>query len=254
MTFEPATFWSVLFSQNYLYGAGISLLVALIAQIFGTLIGFVLAAGRQSGSRPVRSVSWVYIWFFRALPTLLILLIVWNAMPQFFPSLNAPWFTPFVAACIGLAVTEGAYMAEIIRSARMSVDEGQGLAARALGMTPTQSMQRVLLPQMIRVAIPATGNEFINMIKYTSLASVIALQELLTRAQVGVATTFRYGEYYAAAAVYYLVIVSVLTVLQSRLERRYAWKSLGLKVSSGRSGAAVPQMAAGAGQDGVKVP
>lgn len=234
MTFDSQTFWTVLFSENYLRGAGLSLVVAMIAQFFGSVIGFVLAAGRQSRHRPLRYVTWVYIWFFRALPTLLILLIVWNALPQFFPSLNGPWFTPFIAACIGLAVTEGAYMAEIVRSARMSVDEGQALAARALGMTPAQSMRRVLLPQMIRVAIPATGNEFINMIKYTSLASVIALQELLTRAQVGVATTFRYGEYYAAAAVYYLVIVSVLTVLQSRIERRYAWKSLGLRTPGAR--------------------
>ena len=118
-------------------------------------------------------------------------------------------------------------MAEIVRSALSAVDDGQGLAARALGMTPVQSMRKVLLPQMIRVAIPPTGNEFINMIKYTSLASIIALQELLTRAQVQVASTFRYAEYYAAAAVYYLIIVSLLTVLQTRLERRYSWKSKG---------------------------
>lgn len=249
MTFEWHVFWDVLLSENYLWGAGLSILVALIAQFFGSLIGFALTLGRYSRFRVVRSVIWVYVWFFRALPTLLILLIVWNALPQFFPALKNPWFTPFMAACIGLAVQEAAYMSEIIRSARMSIDDGQGLAARALGMTPIQALRKILLPQMTRVAIPATGNEFINMIKYTSLASVIALQELLTRAQVGVATTFRYAEYYASAAVYYLVIVSVLTVLQSRLERRYHWKSAVPKMSRSRIGTE-----RGLAAEGVKVP
>jgi len=107
----------------------------------------------------------------------------------------------------------------------MSVDDGQALAARALGMTPTQVMRKVVIPQLTRIAIPPTANEYIGMIKYTSLASVISLQELLTRAGNGVSATFRYVEYYAAALIYYLVIVSVLMVLQGRLEKKYAWIS-----------------------------
>jgi ABC-type amino acid transport system permease subunit len=107
----------------------------------------------------------------------------------------------------------------------MSVDDGQALAARALGMTPTQVMRKVVIPQLTRIAIPPTANEYIGMIKYTSLASVISLQELLTRAGNGVSSTFRYVEYYAAALIYYLVIVSVLMVLQARLEKKYAWIS-----------------------------
>jgi ABC-type amino acid transport system permease subunit len=92
-------------------------------------------------------------------------------------------------------------------------------------MTPTQVMRKVVVPQLTRIAIPPTANEYIGMIKYTSLASVISLQELLTRAGNGVSATFRFVEYYAAALVYYLVIVSVLMVLQARLEKRYAWIS-----------------------------
>jgi ABC-type amino acid transport system permease subunit len=92
-------------------------------------------------------------------------------------------------------------------------------------MTPTQVLRKVVIPQLTRIAIPPTANEYIGMIKYTSLASVISLQELLTRAGNGVSSTFRYVEYYAGALVYYLVIVSILMVLQSRLEKRYAWIS-----------------------------
>ena len=107
----------------------------------------------------------------------------------------------------------------------MSVDDGQALAGRALGMTPSQVMRKVVLPQLIRIAIPPTANEYIGMIKYTSLASVISLQELLTTAQNGVSSTFRYSEYYAAALIYYLVIVSVLMAVQARVEKKYAWIS-----------------------------
>jgi polar amino acid transport system permease protein len=238
VSFEAGLFWDSLFSQNFLYGAFLSVVVAVISQCAGILIGFILALARTSKLHGAREGALLYIWLMRALPTLLVLLIVWNALPQFISALKDPWFTPFIAACIALGFQEGAYMAEIIRSALSSVDEGQSMAARALGMTPAQSMRRVMLPQMIRVAIPPTGNEFINMIKYTSLASIIALQELLTRAQVQVASTFRYAEYYAAAAVYYLVIVSVLTLLQTRLERRYLWKSKGQAMPA--SGQAMP--------------
>ncbi len=239
VSFDPSLFWDALFSMNFVHGAILAVVVAVIAQAAGVVLGFALALSRSSGVPVLREAAWTYIWVMRALPTLLVLLIVWNALPQFVPAMKDPWFSPFIAACIALGAQEGAYMAEIIRSALSAVDEGQPLAARALGMTPSQSMRKVLLPQMIRVAIPPTGNELINMIKYTSLASIIALQELLTRAQVLVASTFRYAEYYAAAAVYYLVIVSALTVVQSRLERRYSWKSRSVPTAA-PAGAASP--------------
>ena len=159
------------------------------------------------------------------------LLIIWNAGPQLFPGLRENWFTPFIAAFVGFAVVEAAYMAEIIRSALLSVDDGQHLAARALGLTPSRVMFKVVLPQATKVALPPTGNEFIAMLKYTSLASVISLRELLTTAQAQVSVTFRYAEYYAAALVYYLVIVSVAMILQTLLERRYRWISRGADTS-----------------------
>ncbi|WP_425547135.1 transposase [Arthrobacter humicola] len=120
---------------------------------------------------------------------------------------------------------EAAFMAEIIRSALLSVDEGQNLAGRALGMSPAKVMLKVVLPQAIRIALPPTGNEFIGLVKFSSLASVISLQELLTTAQVGVNITFRYAEYYAAAIIYYLIIVSLLTLLQNYVEKKFLWTS-----------------------------
>ncbi|GAA1995743.1 amino acid ABC transporter permease [Nakamurella flavida] len=225
MEFDTTIFWDALTSQEYLDGAVLSLVLAAAAQILAVIIGFVVALGRVSKRRIPRGIAAVYVWFFRAIPTLLVLLLIWNAGPQLFPALREDWFSPFLAGLIGLAVVEAAYMAEIIRSALLSVDEGQALAARALGLTPAKVMRKVLVPQAIRVALPPTGNEFIAMIKYTSLASVISLRELLTTAQVGVSVTFRYAEYYVAALVYYLVIVSVVMALQAMLERRYRWVS-----------------------------
>lgn len=231
MEFDISIFWQQLFSTAYLLGALTALALATVSQLVAIVIGFLLAIGRTSRNSAARASSAAYIWFFRAIPTLLVLLIVWNAGPQLIPALTQSWYTPFFAAFIGLAVVEGAYMAEIIRSALLSVDDGQPLAARALGMTPWQVMRKVLVPQATRIAIPPTGNEFIGMVKYTSLASVISLKELLTTAQIGVSVTFRYAEYYAAAIVYYLVIVSILMIVQNRIERRFRWTTKAAKVA-----------------------
>jgi polar amino acid transport system permease protein len=224
--FNSDIFFQALFSNSYLMGALLAIGLASAAQLVAVVLGFSIALGRLSKNQWIKKAASLYVWFFRAIPALLLLLIAWNALPQVFPILVATWYSPFVAALIGLSLSESAYMAEILRAALISVDEGQPLAARALGMTPYQVMSKVLLPQLIRIAIPPTGNEYIGMIKYTSLASVISLQELLTRAQNGVSQTFRYAEYYAAALVYYLVIVSVLMVIQAQVEKRYAWTSV----------------------------
>lgn len=225
MQFDGAIFWKALTSPEYLHGAVLSLGLAAAAQILAIALGFVVALGRISRRRVPRGAAGLYVWFFRAIPTLLVLLLIWNAGPQLFPALREDWFSPFLAAFIGLAVVEAAYMAEIIRSALLSIDDGQALAARALGLSPMRVMARVLVPQAIKVALPPTGNEFIAMIKYTSLASVISLRELLTTAQAGVSVTFRYAEYYVAALVYYLVIVSIVMAVQWWVERRYRWVS-----------------------------
>lgn len=225
MLFDPEIFFQQLVSPEYMWGALISVAVAVLSLILATVIGFFLALGRISAKKSLRAPAGAYVWFFRAIPALLVLLIMWNALPQLLPVLRQDWYSPFIAAFIGLGLVEAAFMAEIIRSALLSVDEGQALAGRALGMSPAQVMLKVTLPQAIRVALPPTGNEFIGLVKYSSLASVISLRELLTTAQVGVNITFRYAEFYAAAIIYYLIIVTVLTLLQSTVEKKFAWTS-----------------------------
>ncbi len=116
-------------------------------------------------------------------------------------------------------------MSEIIRAGLLSVDPGQELAGRALGMTRRQILRKVIVPQAVRIVIPPTGNEFITLLKLTSLAFVISLHELLTAGQELSAATFQYTEPLLAALVYYLVIVSILMLVQSRLERRFTWTS-----------------------------
>jgi polar amino acid transport system permease protein len=225
MNFDPAIFWQALTSQGFREGALIAIALTVVSQLTAVVIGLVVALMRGSGSSVLRGIGWTYVWIFRAIPTLVQLLFVWNALPQLFPALREGWFSPFIAAWFALSLNEGAYMAEIVRSGLLAVDEGQQLAARALGMTPRSVFRRVVLPQVIRVIIPPTANEFITMLKITSLASAISLQELLSYTQQSISITFKFAEYYAAAAIYYLVIVSLFMVLQAWLERRFLWTS-----------------------------
>jgi polar amino acid transport system permease protein len=225
MNFDTAIFWQALTSQTFRDGAITAIALTVVSQLTAVVLGLVLALMRASSNRLLRAASWTYVWIFRAIPTLVQLLFVWNALPQLFPALKENWFSSFLAAWLALSMNEGAYMAEIIRSGLLAVDEGQQLAARALGMTPRSVFRRVVLPQVIRVIIPPTANEFITMLKITSLASAISLQELLTYTQQSISITFRFAEYYAAAALYYLVIVSVFMALQAWLERRFLWSS-----------------------------
>lgn len=225
MDFEWDIFTAALTSSAFLRGALLSVALAVCAMVLASIIGFGVALLRIASNRFATAVGGVYVWFFRAIPTLLVLLLIWNAGPQLLPALRDDWFTPFLAALIGFSIVEAAYMAEILRSALLSVDDGQHLAARALGLPPHKVLFKVVLPQAIKVAIPPSGNELIAMLKYTSLASVISLRELLTTAQSQVSVTFRYAEYYSAALIYYLVIVSALMAVQHAVERRYRWVS-----------------------------
>ena len=225
MNFNPSTFFDALTSPTFIQGAEITIALTVVAMVFGLALGLVIALLRTHPWAWLRWFAWAYIWIFRAIPTLLQLFFVWNALPQLFPVLRGEWFSPFLAAAVALSLNEAAYAAEILRAGLLSVDEGQRLAARALGLSPGKVFSKVVAPQLTRVAIPPLSNDFITMLKITSLASVISLQELLARTQSAVSVTFQFAEYYAAAAVYYLVIVSVLMLIQSRIERRFEWTS-----------------------------
>jgi His/Glu/Gln/Arg/opine family amino acid ABC transporter permease subunit len=200
--------------------------LTLVSFTVAIVIGFFLALGRASPRRSVRGFVFFYTWLFRATPTLLQLLFVWDALPQIWHGFTESWFTPFMAATIALSLNEAAYMAEIIRAGLLSVDPGQELAGRALGMSRRRILRRIVVPQAVRITIPPMGNEFITLLKLTSLASVISVTELLTASQNFSATSFSYAEAFAAAAVYYLVIVSILMYLQSLLEKRFTFSSI----------------------------
>ena len=224
-SFDSHLFWTALTSGPYWRGALTALELTAASLATAVVIGFFVALGAIGRRRPSRSVAWVYNWLFRATPTLLQLYFVWYALPQIWGVFAGRWFTPFAAAWLALSFNEAAYMSEIIRAGLLSVDPGQELAGRALGMTRRQILRRVVVPQAVRIVIPPTGNEFITLLKLTSLAFVISLHELLTAAQELASATFQYPEPLLAALVYYLVIVSILMIVQSRLERRFTWTS-----------------------------
>ena len=130
-----------------------------------------------------------------------------------------------MAAVLALSINEGAYAAEVIRGGLLSIDDGQKLAARALGLSPWRTFRRVTAPQLMRVITPAMANDFITLLKITSLASVLSLRELLTNTQLIINSTFKFAELYAAVALWYLVIVSVFMIIQAWTERRFVWTS-----------------------------
>ena len=231
--------WNVIdnyfFSSAVLKGLGVTLALTVIAMAGGIIIGVLLAIMRLSPNPIVTGSSWVYIWFFRGTPVLVQLLFWYNAS-YIFPSftlgvpfgpalvhfdLNA-WLTPFVAASIGLALNEGAYMSEIVRAGLISVDEGQTEAAQSVGMSRLMALRLVVLPQAMRVIIPPTGNETISMLKTTSLASVVVAPELLFQAIQIYSANYKVIPLLMVASLQYLWVTSVLMVGQYYLERFYA--------------------------------
>jgi len=216
--FELDLFLQAIFSTPLFKGAlltiGLSLCVMAVSLVLG------MGLGSMAGS-PRRSARWLatlYVWLFRGAPALLVLLFVWNGLPQISEIFRAGWFTPFFAAFLALSLIQIAYLAEILRSAFAAVGHGQREGAAALGMHRWQIFLVITMPQALRIAVPSLMNEFISLLKTTSLATVISLKELMTVSQFAIATSFRFLEWYGAALVYYLVIVSVLTLAQNRIE------------------------------------
>jgi polar amino acid transport system permease protein len=227
-------------SGNFLRGALITLALTVLSQTIGILIGLVVALARTSRWGFVRAAAGFYIWFLRGTPVLLQLIFVFAALPQF-----GIRFSAFQSAVIALSLNEGAYMAEIIRAGIASVSSGQRLASRALGMKEWQVMRFVVLPQALRVIIPPTGNQFIGMLKTSALASVISVQELLLTAQRTASANFDYVPALTSAAVYYLALTTLFTLLQRRLEQRLSIEHRRRTrplppVVAGASGAATP--------------
>jgi len=223
-------------SKVILDGLRQTLVISVAAQAVGIALGIVFAVMRLSKNPVVSSVSWFYIWFFRGTPVL-VQLVFWFNLALVFQTFTIPvpftdlaiyskpmndFMTPFTAALLGLGLNEGAYMAEIVRAGIISVDEGQTEAAAALGMRSSQTMRRVILPQAMRVIIPPTGNEFINMLKTSSLAAVITFGELFRGAQNIYSSNLQTIELLIVISIWYLALTTVASVIQYYIERRFA--------------------------------
>ncbi|MFL6063787.1 MAG: amino acid ABC transporter permease [Friedmanniella sp.] len=248
-----------------------TILVTILSMIIGVTLGVVLAVMRLSDNPVLRGVSWLYTWFFRAIPRY-VLLTIMGALGVLFQQgialgvpfdwliikwlgLSGSWrfatfdantlFVGLVGGVIGLAASEAAYMAEIARAGILSVDKGQLEAAQALGMSRGKAMRRVVLPQAMRVIVPPTGNETVAMLKDTSLLLAIPVgTELFFQLQAIGSRTYQTFPVLVAATVYYLIASSVLMIGQAYLEKRFG-RGFGTNVSSDADEAA-KGLAAGA--------
>lgn len=195
----------------------VTLTLAFSAVLVGMVFGLILALARISRFKLLRSLSWFYIWVFRGTPMLLQIFLIYFILPQISPALR---MSEYPAAIIALGLNSAAYLAEIIRGAIQSIDKGQLEAAKALGMSYGLTMKRIIIPQSIRRMIPPFGNEFITLLKDTSLVSAIGLTELMRMAR----QVSSGGEswFYIPIAAIYLILTSLFTVIFQKLEKKYS--------------------------------
>jgi len=237
---NPNIHWDVIAKYQFAHvvfsGLWVTIQLTIISTIVGVLIGIAVAVMQLSENAVLRYSATLYIWFFRGTP-LLVQLIFWYNLALLFPhvSIAVPFggpeligwqtnqvITSFVAAILGLSINEGAYMSQIVRAGIQAVPPGQREAAESLGMSGRQVFGRVVLPQAMRVIIPPTSNQFISMLKTTSLVSVIAGADLLTVAQHLYLANFEVIALLMVASIWYLVLTTVASVGQYYVERHYA--------------------------------
>ena len=237
---RPAYDWAsvgtYLFDRRISMAAFVTLQLMVYSMIIAIVLGVILSVMRLSPNPVVKSLAWFYLWVFRGTPVY-VQLVFWGLLSTIYQSIEIgnpftePWFSiatkvalnTFSLAVIGLALNEAAYMAEIVRAGLLSVDPGQEEAATALGMSWSQTMRRVILPQSMRVIIPPTGNEVISMLKTTSLVTAVPFGfDLYTRSRDISAETFNPIPMLIVASIWYLFFTSVLMVGQYFLEKRFA--------------------------------
>jgi polar amino acid transport system permease protein len=234
---SPAMHWDTFaryfFDPRILQGLGHTLLLTAVAMVVSTVVGVALAIMGRSKDPTLRTVAWLYINLMRSIPLLVLILFTYFIgllIPQIGIGIpfTGPMFwaidtnnivTPFVASIVALGLGQAAYTSEIVRGGILAVERGQMEAATALAMTPSLSMRRVVLPQAFRVIVPGLGNETIGMFKATSLVQVIGYTELLTTAQRIYALTFETIPLLLVATAWYLILTTLSTIAQSRLEK-----------------------------------
>jgi polar amino acid transport system permease protein len=234
--FEWDVVWAWFRAPSIVAALWTTLWLSAVSMVIGILLAVVLAVAKMADNRLLSGSAGAYIWFFRGTP-LLVQLIFWFNLAALAPelSLGVPFggpklatfetnqmITPLTAAILGLALNEAAYMAEIIRGGLLSVDQGQRDAAKAFGMSSGRALRRVILPQAMRSIIPPTGNQTISMVKATSQVSVIAMSDLLYTVQSVYNRTFETIPLLMVAVIWYLIVTSVLNVVQSFIEDHYS--------------------------------
>lgn len=200
-----------------LLGAGVTIQITALSVSFGLLIGMFVGIARLSKVRLVKLLATIYVDFIRGTPLLVQIFLIYFALPM----IVGKRIDPFVAAITACSVNSGAYVAEIFRAGIQSIDKGQMEAGRSLGMTWAQTMRFIILPQAFKRIIPPLGNEFIAMLKDSSLVSVIGFEELTRRGQLIIARTYGSFEIWLTVAFIYLVMTLTISRLVDYLERRY---------------------------------
>ena len=218
-------FFEYLVNPYLFQGAMVTLGLTVAAIAGGLVLGCVLSLLRLSSYQWMVMLAKGYIWIFRGTPLLVQLIIIYTGLPQL-----GIKFSVMESALLGLVLNEAAYLAEIIRGGILGVTPGQSSAARALGLNSVQVMLYVVLPQAIRIIIPALGNSVNGLLKTTSVTSVISMEELLRKTQILIQEKFLVLELFAVAALYYLLLTSVWDVIQRHIEARYgrAYKSISI--------------------------
>jgi len=213
-----------------LQGITNTMIMAVLAMSLGIVLGVIIAIMRLSANPVFKTVAAGYTWLFRGTP-LILQLLLWFNIALVFPTIGIPgiWsgravdiMTPFLSALLGLGINQGAYTSEVMRAGILSVDTGQYEAAQAIGMSRLKALRRIIFPQAMRVVTPPLSNEFIGMVKATSLASVIQYPEVLHNAENIYYANSRVIELLIVAGLWYILVVSILTPLQMLLERRFS--------------------------------
>ena len=199
-----------------LIGAGVTIQITVLSTAIGFVIGLIVGVARISNLRLLRMLAEVYVEFFRGTPLLVQIFLFYFALPV----ITGQRIDPFIAAISACGINSGAYVAEIFRAGIQSIDEGQMEAGRSLGMTWLQTMRYIIVPQASKRVIPPLGNEFIAMLKDSSLVSVIGFEELTRRGQLIIAKTYGSFEIWMSVAVIYLVMTLTISRFVAYLERR----------------------------------
>ena len=200
-----------------LIGAGVTIQITVLSTAIGFVIGLIVGVARISNLRVLRMLAEVYVEFFRGTPLLVQIFLFYFALPV----ITGQRIDPFIAAISACGINSGAYVAEIFRAGIQSIDDGQMEAGRSLGMTWLQTMRYIIVPQAFKRVIPPLGNEFIAMLKDSSLVSVIGFEELTRRGQLIIAKTYGSFEIWMSVAVIYLVMTLTISRFVAYLERRY---------------------------------